>query len=230
MFNIRMALECNGQVFPLHFSRLEDGVAYFHLEDVSAQIQRESQTQWACGSRRRPAGGHPHPSLLGRKTARRWHRRTQTARARRRMGNRGGLRAPAVSHRPSHSGRGTPSPTEGESEGNAASAALEGAGQGEEARGRCWDGCARGRVGTQGSAVSPPAWHAGHTVGEACAGHQHVGSGCSGYPCPQALECCILLQCLTEIATTCHPFPASSPWWPMGSPVLPGVRGGYALT
>jgi hypothetical protein len=42
VFNIRMALECNGQVFPLHFSRLEHGVAYFHLADVSVQIQQES--------------------------------------------------------------------------------------------------------------------------------------------------------------------------------------------
>ncbi len=42
MFNIRMALEANGQVFPLHFSRIEHGVAYFHLADVSAQIPQES--------------------------------------------------------------------------------------------------------------------------------------------------------------------------------------------
>jgi len=43
VFNIRMALECKGQVFPLHFSRLEDGVAYFHLADSRVQIQQESQ-------------------------------------------------------------------------------------------------------------------------------------------------------------------------------------------
>jgi hypothetical protein len=41
VFNIRMALECNDQVFALHFSRLEHGVAYFHLADVSVQIPRE---------------------------------------------------------------------------------------------------------------------------------------------------------------------------------------------
>jgi hypothetical protein len=43
VFNIRMALECKGQVFPLHFSRLEHGVAYFQLADGRMQIQRESQ-------------------------------------------------------------------------------------------------------------------------------------------------------------------------------------------
>jgi len=43
VFNIRMALECKGQVFPLHFSRLEHEVAYFHLAEGSVQIQRESQ-------------------------------------------------------------------------------------------------------------------------------------------------------------------------------------------
>jgi hypothetical protein len=55
VFNIRMALECNGQVFPLHFSRLEHGVAYFHLADVSAQIQRESPHN----GRAEAAGGQP---------------------------------------------------------------------------------------------------------------------------------------------------------------------------
>ena len=42
MFNIRMALEANGQVCPLHFSRLENGVAYFQLADGNVQIQREN--------------------------------------------------------------------------------------------------------------------------------------------------------------------------------------------
>jgi hypothetical protein len=55
VFNIRMALECNGQIFPLHFSRLEHGVAYFHLADVSAQIPQESSRS----GRGEAAGGQP---------------------------------------------------------------------------------------------------------------------------------------------------------------------------
>ena len=55
MFNIRMVLEGNGQVVPLHFSRLEHGVAYFHLADVSVQIPQESQ----CSGRGDAVGGQP---------------------------------------------------------------------------------------------------------------------------------------------------------------------------
>ena len=43
MFNIRMALEFNGQVFNLSLNRIENGVVYFHLEDVGVQIRREIQ-------------------------------------------------------------------------------------------------------------------------------------------------------------------------------------------
>jgi hypothetical protein len=43
MFNIRMALECNGHVFKLNLNRIENGVIYFQLEDASVQIQPESQ-------------------------------------------------------------------------------------------------------------------------------------------------------------------------------------------
>jgi hypothetical protein len=45
MFNIRMALEAEGQVFNLNFSRIENGVLYFHLEDVRVQIQRDMQSR-----------------------------------------------------------------------------------------------------------------------------------------------------------------------------------------
>jgi hypothetical protein len=41
MFNIRMALEFENQVFNLSLHRIEDGVVYFHLEDVGVQIQRD---------------------------------------------------------------------------------------------------------------------------------------------------------------------------------------------
>jgi hypothetical protein len=43
MFSIRMALEFDGQVFNLNLNRIENGVVYFHLEDIGVQIQRDSQ-------------------------------------------------------------------------------------------------------------------------------------------------------------------------------------------
>jgi hypothetical protein len=43
MFNIHMKLEFDGQVFNLSLNRIENGVIYFHIEDVGVQIQRESQ-------------------------------------------------------------------------------------------------------------------------------------------------------------------------------------------
>jgi hypothetical protein len=43
MFNIRMALECDGQVFNLSLNRIENGVVYFHIEDLGVQIQRDIQ-------------------------------------------------------------------------------------------------------------------------------------------------------------------------------------------
>jgi hypothetical protein len=45
MFNIRMALEFGNQVFNLSLNRIENGVVYFHLEDVSVQIQRDMQSR-----------------------------------------------------------------------------------------------------------------------------------------------------------------------------------------
>jgi hypothetical protein len=44
MFNIRMALEFGNQVFNLSLNRIENGVVYFHLEDVGVQIQRDMQS------------------------------------------------------------------------------------------------------------------------------------------------------------------------------------------
>jgi hypothetical protein len=55
VFNMRMALEYKGQVCPLHFSRLENGVAYFQLADDSVQRQRESQGSELMGT----AAGQP---------------------------------------------------------------------------------------------------------------------------------------------------------------------------
>ena len=43
MFNIRMALEFDGQVFNLSLNRIENGVVYFHIEDLGVQIQRDIQ-------------------------------------------------------------------------------------------------------------------------------------------------------------------------------------------
>jgi hypothetical protein len=43
VFNIRMALEFEDQVFHLSLNRLENGVLYFHLEDVGVLIHRERQ-------------------------------------------------------------------------------------------------------------------------------------------------------------------------------------------
>jgi hypothetical protein len=60
MFSIRMALECNGQVFKLNLNRIENGVIYFHLEDASVQIQPESQ-----GDNRVDAeGGQPEETQI----------------------------------------------------------------------------------------------------------------------------------------------------------------------
>jgi hypothetical protein len=55
MFNIRMALEFDGQVFNLSLNRIENGVVYFHLEDVGVQIQREIQQDGLAGVE----GGQP---------------------------------------------------------------------------------------------------------------------------------------------------------------------------
>jgi hypothetical protein len=43
MFNIRMALEFDGQVFTLSLNRIENGVVYFHIEDLDVQIHRDIQ-------------------------------------------------------------------------------------------------------------------------------------------------------------------------------------------
>jgi hypothetical protein len=55
MFTIRMALEFDGQVFNLSLNRIENGVAYFHLEDIGVQIQRDSQRSGLVEA----AGGQP---------------------------------------------------------------------------------------------------------------------------------------------------------------------------
>jgi hypothetical protein len=45
VFNIRMVLEVNGQVVPLHFSRFENGVAYFQRADGTGQCAQERPAQ-----------------------------------------------------------------------------------------------------------------------------------------------------------------------------------------
>ena len=55
MFNIRMALEFDGQVFNLSLNRIENGVMYFHIEDVGVQIQRDMQRSGLVET----AGGQP---------------------------------------------------------------------------------------------------------------------------------------------------------------------------
>jgi hypothetical protein len=55
VFNIRMVLEDNGQVFPLHFSRCEHGVAYFQLAAGSAQRPEERQDRGCVDA----VGGQP---------------------------------------------------------------------------------------------------------------------------------------------------------------------------
>ena len=55
MFNVRMALEFDGQVFNLSLNRLENGVVYFHLEDIGVQIQRDGQQSGLVQA----AGGQP---------------------------------------------------------------------------------------------------------------------------------------------------------------------------
>jgi hypothetical protein len=55
VFNIRLALEFEDQVFHLSLNRLENGVLYFHLADVGVQIHRERQRS----SVEAVAGGQP---------------------------------------------------------------------------------------------------------------------------------------------------------------------------
>jgi hypothetical protein len=43
VFNLRMALECNDDVFSLYLTRVEDGVVYFRLQDAHVQLRRGSQ-------------------------------------------------------------------------------------------------------------------------------------------------------------------------------------------
>jgi hypothetical protein len=43
MFNIGMVLEFDGNMFHLSLNRIENGVVYFHVEDLSVQISREMQ-------------------------------------------------------------------------------------------------------------------------------------------------------------------------------------------
>jgi hypothetical protein len=55
MFNIRMVLEADGQVFTLHLSRIENGVVYFGLDDTGVQIQQDGQRRELVGA----VGGQP---------------------------------------------------------------------------------------------------------------------------------------------------------------------------
>jgi hypothetical protein len=49
VFNLRMALECNDGVFPLHLTRVEDGVVYFRLQDATVQLRRGRQESGMAG-------------------------------------------------------------------------------------------------------------------------------------------------------------------------------------
>ena len=49
VFNFRMALECDDGVFPLHLTRVEDGVVYFRLQDATVQLRRGRQGSSMAG-------------------------------------------------------------------------------------------------------------------------------------------------------------------------------------
>ena len=49
VFNLRMALECNDDVFYLALTRVEDGVLYFRLQDALVQLRREKQGSGMAG-------------------------------------------------------------------------------------------------------------------------------------------------------------------------------------
>ena len=55
MFSIRLALESNGQVFPLNINRIENGVVYCRLEDAGTLLQPDGQRR----ERVEAVGGQP---------------------------------------------------------------------------------------------------------------------------------------------------------------------------
>jgi hypothetical protein len=65
VFNLRMALECEDDVFHLYLTRVEDGVVYFRLQDAQVQLRRGSQGSSMAGQEEgQPAA--PQPFSLGR--------------------------------------------------------------------------------------------------------------------------------------------------------------------